>query len=65
MSNFKVGDKVKVISNSYCGTFKGVEGIVGKISEDNQEWPFSIDFPILGWMAHDWPFAEDELELVS
>ena len=61
---FNTGDKVKVISNSYGGTFRGVEGVVGKIYEDNQgDWPFSVDFPSFGGENKDWPFAEEELEL--
>lgn len=65
MSKFKVGDKVVVISNSYGGTFKGVEGIVGRIYEDGHEWPYSVDFPLFGGDNTDWPFAEEELELIS
>ena len=62
---FKTGDKVKVISNSYGGTFKGVEGVIAKIYEGNLEWPFSVDFPSFGGKKKDWPFAEEELELVT
>lgn len=62
MKEFKVGDKVKVLSKSYSGTFQGLEGTVVKVSTSNlPDFPYDVD------MNDDdtpWPFGPHELELV-
>jgi hypothetical protein len=63
MNEFKTGDKVKVVSNSYCGAFKGVVGTVVKYSLTNHpDFPYDVDF---NDGEEGWPFNPNELELVE
>lgn len=65
MSNFKCGDFVKVITSGYASSFTGMLGVVSKTNLQSADYPIQVDFPKLSGENKGWPFAEDELELVS
>lgn len=64
MSNFKVGDKVRVIKSPF-GSFP--TGEYGVITEVFESYAAPYDVQPVGTVGDtgNWPMCEDELELVS